>query len=101
MDAQTLLKDASQMPLAEIERFVQSLNALITQMKSTDKNYQDRLLLRKINQTVLGITKTKRYQHLVQKMEMETMSDLVYCLILDRFNVTTKNPASSFADCST
>ena len=78
MDAQTLLKDFSQMPLDEIERFAQSLNALITQKKSTDKTYQDRVLLKKINQTVLGETKTKRYQLLVQKMEMETISDLEY-----------------------
>ena len=78
MDAQTLLKDFSQMPLDEIERFAQSLNALITQKRSTDKTYQDRVLLKKINQTVLGEIKTKRYQLLVQKMEMETISDLEY-----------------------
>ena len=78
MDAQTLLKDVAQMPLPEIERFVQSVNALITQRKSTDKTYQDRLLLRKINETILGATKTKRYQLLVQKLEAETMSDSEY-----------------------
>jgi hypothetical protein len=37
MDAQTLLKDVSQMPLLEMERFVQSVNALITQKKTTEK----------------------------------------------------------------
>ena len=78
MDAQTLLKDVAQMPLPEIERFVQSVHALITQRKSTDKTYQDRLLLRKINETILGATKTKRYQLLVQKLEAETISDLEY-----------------------
>ena len=78
MDAQTLLKDVAQMPLPEIERFVQSVHALITQRKSTDKTYQDRLLLRKINETILGATKTKRYQLLVQKLEAETMSDSEY-----------------------
>ena len=78
MDAQTLLKDVAQMPLPEIERFVQSVHALITQRKSTDKMYQDRLLLRKINETILGATKTKRYQLLVQKLEAETISDSEY-----------------------
>ena len=78
MDAQTLLKDVAQMPLPEIERFVQSVNALITQRKTTDKTYQDRLLLRKINETILGATKTKRYQLLVQKLEAETISDSEY-----------------------
>ncbi len=78
MDTQALLKNVSEMPLPEIERFVQDVNALIAQKKSTDKTYQDRLLLRKINQTVLGETKTKRYQHLVVKLEAETLSESQY-----------------------
>ncbi len=78
MDAQTLLKDVSQMPLPEIESFVQALNALITQKKATNKVYQERLLLRKINETNLGEQKTKLYQNLVQKIEMETITDSEY-----------------------
>lgn len=78
MDAQALLKDVSQMPLLELERFVQAVNGLITQKKTTDKSYRERFLLRKINETVLGIAKTRRYQLLVQKLEAETISDAEY-----------------------
>lgn len=78
MDAQTLLKDFSQMPLADIERFVQSLNALITQKKSTNKSYRERFLLGKINQTVLDREKIQRYQFLVRKLEAETITDIEY-----------------------
>lgn len=78
MDAQTLLKDVSQMPLPEIESFVQALNALITQKKATNKSYQERLLLRKINETNLGELKTKLYQNLAHKLEMETITDSEY-----------------------
>jgi hypothetical protein len=82
MDAQTLLKDVSQMPLPEIESFVQALNALIIQKKATNKTYQERLLLRKINETNLGEVKTKLYQNFIQKLEMETISDSEYAELM-------------------
>ncbi len=69
MDAQALLKDVSQMPVFEMERFVQAVNALITQKKATDKSYRERFLLGKINQTVLGKEKTERYKLLIRKLE--------------------------------
>jgi hypothetical protein len=78
MDAQALLKDVSQMPLPEIEQFVQAVNALITQKKATDKSYRQRFLLRKINQTALGKEKIERYQFLVHKLETETITDAEY-----------------------
>jgi hypothetical protein len=78
MDAQTLLKDVSQMPLPEMERFVQSVNALITQKKTTDKTYRERFLLGKINQAVLAKEKIERYQLLVRRLEVETISDVEY-----------------------
>ncbi len=83
MDAQTLLKDVSQMPLVEMERFVQSVNALITQKKTTDKSYRERFLLGKINQTALPKEKIERYQLLVRKLEAETISDLEYTDFMD------------------
>ncbi len=78
MDAQTLLKDVAQMPLIELERFVQAVNGLITQKKTMDKSYRERFLLGKINQTVLSKEKTERYRLLVQKLEAETISDDEY-----------------------
>jgi hypothetical protein len=78
MDAQALLKDVAQMPLLEMERFVQAVNGLITQKKTTDKSYRERFLLGKINQTVLGKEKTERYQLLIRKLESVTITDAEY-----------------------
>jgi hypothetical protein len=75
MDAQALLKDVAQMPLLEMERFVQAVNGLIVQKKTTDKSYRERFLLTKINQTVLGKEKTERYQLLILKLESATITD--------------------------
>ena len=75
MDAQALLKDVSQMPLLELEGFVQAVNGLITQKKTTDKSYRERFLLGKINETALGLEKTLRYQLLIQKLESSTITD--------------------------
>jgi hypothetical protein len=78
MDAQALLKDVAQMPLLEMERFVQAVNGLITQKKTTDKSYRERFLLQKINETVLGKVKTERYQLFILKLEAETLTDSEY-----------------------
>jgi hypothetical protein len=78
MDAQNLLRDVAQMPVLEMERFVQAINGLITQKKTSDKSYRERFLLGKINQTVLEKDKIVRYQSLVQKLEAETISDSEY-----------------------
>jgi hypothetical protein len=82
MDAQALLKDFSQMPLFELESFAQSLNALITQKRTTDKSYRERFLLGKINQTVLGKEKTERYQLLILKLESVTITDSEYAELM-------------------
>lgn len=82
MDAQALLKDVSQMPVLEMERFVQAVNALITQKKATDKSYRERFLLGKINQTVLGREKTERYQLLILKLESVTITDTEYAELM-------------------
>jgi hypothetical protein len=83
MDAQALLKDFSQMPLLELERFLQSLNDLVTQKRATDKSYRERFLLGKINQTVLGKEKTERYQLLIRKLESVTpLTDIEHAELL-------------------
>lgn len=83
MDAQTLLKDVAQMPLLEMERFVQAVNGLIVQKRTTDKSYRERFLLRKINETALGLEKMLRYQLLVQKLEAETITDAEYAEFME------------------
>ena len=75
MDTQNLLHNAAQMPLTELEAFVQQLNSLITRKKTTDSNVRDTVLLDKITQTVLETGKRERYQTLIYKLEMETISD--------------------------
>ena len=78
MDTQVLIQGVAQMPISEMERFVQQVNALIVQKKTTDKTYRERFLLGKINQTVLSKEKIERYQKLVQKLESETLSKVEY-----------------------
>ncbi len=82
MDTQSLLSNADQMPVTELEAFVQQLNALITRKKTTDKSLRDTILLDKINQTVLDKAKRERYQSLIYKMEMETISDVEHAELL-------------------
>ena len=76
MDAQSLLYNAAEMPLTELEGFVQQLNALVTRRKTTDTSWRDTNLLDKITRTVLDKPKRERYQALIYKLEMETLSDL-------------------------
>ena len=82
MDTQSLLSNADQMPVTELEAFVQQLNALITRKKTTDKSLRDTILLDKINQTVLDKAKRECYQSLIYRMEMETISDMEHTELL-------------------
>jgi hypothetical protein len=75
MDAQSLLYNASQMPVTELESFIYQLNALVTRKKTPDNNLRDTALLEKINRTVLEKSKRERCQTLIYKLEMETISD--------------------------
>ncbi len=78
MDTHVLIEDIAQMPISEMERFVEQVNALIIQKKTRDKGYRERFLLGKINQTVLSKEKILRYQKLVEKLEAETISKAEY-----------------------
>lgn len=82
MDAQILMQSAAQMPVPELERFVQELNALLTQRRTTESPYRERYLLGKINTTVLGREKTERYKYLIYKHEYETISDKEHAELL-------------------
>jgi hypothetical protein len=82
MDAQILMQSAAQMPVPELERFVQELNALLTRRRTTEQPYRERFLLGKINTTVLGSEKTSRYKYLIYKHEYETISDKEHAELL-------------------
>ena len=75
MDTQNLLYNASQMPLTELEAIIHQLNAIVTRKRTSDKSLRDTVLLDKITRTVLEKSKRERYQALIFKSEMETVSD--------------------------
>lgn len=83
MDTQNLLYNAAQLPLTELEAYVQQLNSLITRKRTTDTNLRDTVLLDKITRTVLDKVKRERYQALIYKLEMETISDTEHAELLE------------------
>jgi hypothetical protein len=82
MDAQILMQSAAQMPVPELEHFVQELNALLTRRRTTEQPYRERYLLGRINTTVLDSEKTSRYKYLIYKHEYETISDKEHAELL-------------------
>lgn len=83
IDPQMFLASVSQIPVNELEYFVQELNALITRRKTNDKAYLDRALLSKINKAILPKSKTERYMSLHIKLEAETISESEYQEFMD------------------
>jgi hypothetical protein len=75
IDSQSLLRDADKMPVTELERFLKDINALLRRKKTQDKTLREGQLLHKINKTVLDAEKAARYQVLIEKLELGTMSD--------------------------
>lgn len=66
------------MPLKDLERFIKELNALAIRKRLLDTGKQDKILLRKINETVLSEPLMERYIGLQEKMEVENLSDTDY-----------------------
>ena len=75
IDSKSLLRDADKMPVAELERFLIDINALLRRKRTQDKTLRQRQLLSKINHTILDSAKSERYQILVEKLELGTMTD--------------------------
>ncbi len=74
----SLLGGFSEMPLKDLERFIKELNALAIKKRLLDKGKQDKILLRKVNETVLSEPLMERYIGLQEKMEVENLSDTDY-----------------------
>lgn len=74
-DTQTVLEQAANMDIQELEDFVQELNRMIFQKKSVDNAYRQRELVRLINQTVLPREKRAMHLRLVKKMESDTLTE--------------------------
>jgi hypothetical protein len=79
----SLLGGFSEMPLKELEHFIKELNALAIRKRVLDKGNQDKILLRKINETVLTEPLMERYIGLQDKMEVENLSDTEYQELLN------------------
>lgn len=75
IDSKSLLRDADKMPVAELERFLIDINALLRRKRTQDKTLRQRQLLSKINHTILDSAKSERYQILVEKLELGTTTD--------------------------
>ena len=78
-----LLGGFSEMPLKELEHFIKELNALAIRKRVLDKGKQDKILLRKINETVLPEPLMERYINLQEKMEVQNLSDREYQELLN------------------
>jgi hypothetical protein len=75
MNAQSLLMTVAQLPLNELEQFIHELNRLLTRKKSEEIVQKDKILISKINQTVLSPDKTARCYELICQMEMSSLSE--------------------------
>jgi predicted O-linked N-acetylglucosamine transferase (SPINDLY family) len=76
IDTRSILHGMTQMPVQELETFLQEVSALIRRKKTEDKEGREGLLLEKINQTILDKKKKERYQSLVIKLEADTISEI-------------------------
>ena len=75
IDSQSLLNDAAQMPVLELERFLRKANALLFRKKIKDKKLRERQLLYKINSTVLNSLQIARYHVLSEKLNLGTINN--------------------------
>ena len=79
----SLLGGFSEMPLKDLESFIRELNALANRKRLLDKGKQDKILLRKINETILSEPLLERYIGLQEKMELDNLSDTEYKELLN------------------
>lgn len=76
--SQSLLGNFAEMPLKELEHFINALNALAIRRRAADSGKRDKILLRNINQTVLSEQDMARYAYLQEKIEVENIADTEY-----------------------
>jgi hypothetical protein len=75
INAQSLLRTVAQLPLNELEQFIQELNRLLTRKKSEEIVQKDKSLISKINQTALSLPKIERCNALILQMEFATLTE--------------------------
>jgi hypothetical protein len=77
-DSESLLRNATQMPVDELERFLKEANALLFRKKIKDKKLRERQLLHKINQSVLETSSIERYRILSEKVQSGIINEDEY-----------------------
>ncbi len=73
---QQLMGNFSDLPLKDLELFLKELNSIVAKKRITDLQKREKLLLRKINESILNEKLLERYIDLQAKMELETLTDL-------------------------
>ncbi len=74
IDLKTLLQNAAQLQIKELEAFVKELNILINTKKKQDKKYAEKKLLSELNQLVLSKQEQELYHLYSTKLEEETIN---------------------------
>jgi hypothetical protein len=80
---QSLIGGFAEMPLPDLESFINGLNVLLIRKRVTDSNKRNKFLLPKINQTVLPEQAMERYIFLQDKMELENLPETEYQELLN------------------
>jgi hypothetical protein len=80
---QSLIGGFAEMPLPDLESFINGLNVLLIRKRVTDSNKRNKFLLPKINQTVLPEQAMERYIFLQDKMELENLPKTEYQELLN------------------
>ena len=93
---QSLIGGFAEMPLPDLEYFINGLNALAIRKRVTDSKKRNKFLLQKINQTVLSEPVMERYTLLQDKMELENLSETEYQELLNLVAQEEKNRNKRF-----
>ncbi|MCC6724595.1 MAG: hypothetical protein IT258_08795 [Saprospiraceae bacterium] len=72
-DAKALLAAATAMKIQELEALMQELSGVLYRKKSKDKAYQEKELLRLLNEAILDKEKRERYWQLALQLEEGNM----------------------------
>lgn len=75
IDTNSFLAGLAHWQISELEKFAHDLNDFILRKKAKDKEKKEAGLLLKIHESDLTKEKKEEYQNLMQKLEMETISE--------------------------
>ncbi len=70
---QHLIGSFSDLPLKDLESFLKELNSIVVKKRNNDLQKREKILLRKINESILTTEILQRYMELQEKMETTTL----------------------------